>query len=50
MIRTDGVSSCSLFIRTYINKNPVNKTIKKISEEHNTDYIEKVELTEELKK
>ena len=50
MIRIDGIFCCSLFIRTDTDENPVKKTNKKCSEEYNTDYIKKVELTEELKK
>jgi hypothetical protein len=52
MIRTDGVSGCSLFVRTDIDGKPLKKTNKnkKCSEEVNTDYIEKTELTDELRK
>ena len=52
IIRTDGVSGCSLFVRTDIDGKPLKKTNKnkKCSEEVNTDYIEKTELTDELKK
>ena len=51
MIRTDGVSGCSLFVRTDVDGRPLKKTNKnkKCCEEENVDYIEKVELTEELK-
>ena len=52
MIRTDGVSGCSLFVRTDTDGNPLKKTNKnkKCSEEVNTDYIEKTEITNELRK
>ena len=52
MIRTDGVSCCVLFIRTDDNGKPLKKTIhnKKCCEEINTDYIENIELTDELRK
>ena len=52
MIRTDGVSGCSLFVRTDTDGNPLKKTNKnkKCSEEVNTDYIEKIEITDELRK
>jgi len=51
MIRTDGVSCCVLFVRVDANGKPLPKTWKnkKCCEEENIDYIEKVELTEELK-
>jgi len=51
MIRTDTISCCILFIRLDANGKPLKKTIsnKKLTEEVNTDYIEKVELTEEIK-
>ena len=51
MIRTDGISGCSLFVRTDTDGKPLKKTNKnkKCSEEVNTDYIEKTELTDELK-
>jgi len=51
MIRTDGVSCCVLFLRVDANGKPLSKTWKnkKCCEEENIDYIEKVELTEELK-
>ena len=47
MIRTDGVSGCSLFIRSDTDGIPLKKTNKnkKCCEEVNTDYIEKTELT-----
>ena len=52
MIRTDGVSCCALFIRLGTNGKPLPKTNKnkKCSEEVNTDYIEKTEITDELRK
>ena len=52
MIRTDGVSCCVLFVRVDANGKPLPKTCKnkKCCEEENIDYIENVELTEELKK
>jgi hypothetical protein len=52
MIRTDGVSCCALFIRLGVNGKPLPKTIqnKKCCEEVNTDYIEKTEITDELRK
>ena len=52
MIRTDGVSCCALFIRLGANGKPLPKTIenKKCCEEVNTDYIEKTEITDELRK
>ena len=51
MIRTDGVSCCVLFVRVGANGKPLPKTCKnkKCCEEENIDYIEKVELTNELK-
>jgi hypothetical protein len=51
MIRTDGVSCCALFIRLGANGKPLPKTIenKKCCEEVNTDYIEKIEITDELR-
>jgi len=51
MIRTDGVSCCVLFVRVDANGKPLPKTWKnkKCCEEENIDYIEKVELTNELK-
>ena len=51
MIRTDGVSCCVLFVRVDANGKQLPKTWKnkKCCEEENIDYIEKVELTEELK-
>jgi len=51
MIRTDGISGCSLFVRTDTDGKPLKKTNKnkKCSEEVNTDYIEKTELTDECK-
>jgi len=52
MIRTDGVSCCVLFVRVDKNGKPLPKTWqnKQCCQEENIDYIEKVELTEELKK
>ena len=52
MLRTDGVSCCPLFIRLGENGKPLPKTIqnKKCCEEVNTDYIEKTEITDELRK
>jgi hypothetical protein len=51
MIRTDGVSCCILFIRVDENGKPLSKTWanKKCCQCENIDYIEKAELTEELK-
>ena len=51
MIRTDGISGCSLFVRTDTDGKPLKKTNKnkKCCEEANTDYIEKIELTDELR-
>ena len=51
MIRTDGISCSILFIRVDENCIPLKKTIKnkKSSEEINLDYIENIELTEELR-
>jgi hypothetical protein len=51
MIRTDGVSCCVLFVRVDANGKILPKTWKnkKCCEEENIDYIEKVELTEEIK-
>jgi hypothetical protein len=51
MIRTDGVSCCALFIRLGENGKPLPKTRenKKCCEEINTDYIEKTEITDELR-
>jgi len=51
MIRTDGVSCCVLFVKVDANGKPLPKTWKnkKCCEEENIDYIEKVELTNELK-
>ena len=52
MIRTDGVSCCALFVRLDANGKPLPKTNqnKKCCEEVNTDYIEKTEITDELRK
>ena len=52
MIRTDGVSCCALFIRLGENGKPLPKTRenKQCCEEVNTDYIEKTEITDELRK
>lgn len=52
MIRTDGVSCCALFIRLGDNGKPLPKTYKnkKCCEEVNTDYIEKTEITDELRR
>ena len=51
MIRTDMISCCILFIRLDTNGKPLKKIIsnKKLTEEVNTDYIEKVELTDEIR-
>ncbi len=51
IIRTDGVSCCILFVRVDENGKPLSKTWanKKCCQEENIDYIEKAELTEELK-
>ena len=51
MIRTDGVSCCVLFVRVDANGKPLPKTWKnkKCCEEENIDYIEKIEITNELK-
>ena len=51
MIRTDCVSCCVLFVRVDANGKILPKTWKnkKCCEEENIDYIEKVELTEEIK-
>jgi hypothetical protein len=51
MIRTDMISCCILFIRLDANGKPLKKTNinKKLTEKVNTDYIEKVELTDEIK-
>ena len=51
MVRTDGVSCCILFIRVDENGKPLSKTWanKKCCQDENIDYIEKAELTEELK-
>jgi hypothetical protein len=51
MIRTDGVSVCILFIHVDENGKPLSKTWanKKCCQEENIDYIEKEEITEELK-
>jgi len=50
-IRTDGISCSILFVRVDKNGNPLSKTWrnKKCCMEENIDYIEKVEITEELK-
>ena len=50
MIRTDGISSCILFIRVDNNNKPLTKKFKHCSEEINTDYIEKTNITDQLKK
>jgi hypothetical protein len=52
MIRTDGVSCCVLFVRVDTNGKPLKKTRKNktCSEEENIDYIEKTEITDELRK
>ena len=51
MIRTDGISVCILFIRVDVNSKPLSKTYqnKKCCQEENINYIEKTEITEELK-
>ena len=51
MIRTDGISVCILFIRVDVNGKPLSKTYqnKKCCQEENINYIEKTEITEELK-
>jgi hypothetical protein len=51
MIRTDGISCCILFIRLDKDGKPLKKTIKnkKMCEEINTDYIEQMEITNELR-
>jgi hypothetical protein len=51
MIRTDGISCSILFIRVDENCIPLKKTIKnkKSCTELNLDYIENIELTEELR-
>ena len=51
MIRTDGISYCVLFVRVDVNGKPLPKTWKnkKCCEEENIDYIEKAEITNELK-
>ena len=51
MIRTDGMSCSILFIRVDENCIPLKKTIKnkKSCTELNLDYIENIELTEELR-
>ena len=46
IIRTDGVSCCILFIRVDTDGNPIKK--KKCCEEENIEYIEKVEITDEV--
>ena len=50
-IRTDGISCCILFVKVDINGKPLPKTWrnKKCCLEENIDYIEKTEITEELK-
>ena len=50
-IRTDGISCSILFVRVDKNGNPLSKTLrnKKCCMEENIDYIEKIEITEELK-
>ena len=50
-IRTDGISCSILFVRVDKNGKPLPKTWrnKKCCNEENIDYIEKVEITEELK-
>ena len=52
MIRTDGVSCCVLFVRVDANMKPLKKTRKNKTccEEENIDYIEKIEITDELRK
>ena len=51
MIKTDGISCSILFIRVDENCIPLKKTIKnkKSCTELNLDYIENIELTEELR-
>ena len=51
MIRTDGISVCILFIRVDVNGKPLSKTYqnKKCCQEENINYIEKTNITEELK-
>lgn len=51
MIRTDGISVCIRFIRVDVNGKPLSKTYqnKKCCQEENINYIEKTEITKELK-
>jgi len=49
MIRTDGISCCILFIRTDNNGKPLKKSQKKCKQEDDTNYIEKITLTEQIK-
>src|SRR3989338_9283101 len=49
MIRTDGISCCILFVKVDSNGKPLSKRNKKCYQEENIDYIEKAELTTELK-
>lgn len=51
MIRTDGVSCCILFIRTDSDGKPLKKTQQNKSNkgEESIEYIEKVEITSEMK-
>ena len=52
MIRTDGISVCILFIRVDVNGKPISKTYqnKRCCQEENINYIEKTNITEDLKK
>ncbi len=51
MIYTDGISVSINFIRKDIDGNPLKKTIKnkKCCEDENIEYVEKAELTDEIK-
>lgn len=50
MIKTDAISSSIMFIRLNKNGKPMKKNNKRNKQEANVSYIEKTEITEEMKK
>jgi len=50
MIKTDAISVSVLFVRLGENGKPITKKNKKCRSEDDTEYIEKVEFTKEMKK
>jgi len=49
MIRTDAISCSILFIKVDSKGNPLSKKFKNCSDELNMDYIENIEITDEIK-